>query len=484
MNNRAYKPVVCQEQLILGFGNVVVVTGWTPKEVVAKKLGSEHYAAIGNLYSKRGLVYLIANLIVNPFVDTLLALEATVFDDNAQSIVSLSDLFTSEANWNQFLDLFVANSNIGREQIKELQRRIDYQVFHSLRELSCFFSQKRNVSIYKTSSQRHTVSFTPKLKERRAIEKNVNPYKHTIEAETVACAWLKALQRNSFGQIVTGSYGTRREILNLQTVIRKEGTTLDEFYLPTYLPRNTKNFLRRYIPQVVHSGYVPENSYTYGSRIRVHFGKDQIEWAIQKLKTDALSTGVVLNLWDVNKDERSHPPCLINLWLRIVDSDLVLVASFRSHDLYHAFPANLYALRSLQALVASCLDLNPGYLIVNSYSAHTYSDCWIDADSLVENELKKELNREKSYIDQVGNFLISIIEGWIVVEQVSKHDELLIYQYRVKSAIKAKNSILENNPHIQSDHAIYLGIELQKAEYCLRMGLPYTQDQSSFLLGG
>lgn len=79
-----YNALCKPNQLIYGSGQIAVITGWTSKDVVRKYLSSDVYAVIGELYSSsRGLSFLIRNLLNNPHVRFMVALNATKQDKNA-----------------------------------------------------------------------------------------------------------------------------------------------------------------------------------------------------------------------------------------------------------------------------------------------------------------------------------------------------------------------------------------------------------------
>ncbi|XTZ12860.1 MAG: thymidylate synthase, partial [cyanobacterium endosymbiont of Rhopalodia inflata] len=46
-----YVPHYQPNQLICGYGQTAIITGWTVRQSVAKRLNPEDYAVIGNLYS-------------------------------------------------------------------------------------------------------------------------------------------------------------------------------------------------------------------------------------------------------------------------------------------------------------------------------------------------------------------------------------------------------------------------------------------------
>ncbi|NJK52948.1 MAG: thymidylate synthase, partial [Leptolyngbyaceae cyanobacterium SU_3_3] len=89
-----YLPIHKPNQLICGMGHVAIVTGWTVKETVAKKLDPSEYAVIGQLYSPtRGIDFLIRNLLFNTHVRFLVIINATKEDRNANSCQCLLDFF-------------------------------------------------------------------------------------------------------------------------------------------------------------------------------------------------------------------------------------------------------------------------------------------------------------------------------------------------------------------------------------------------------
>jgi hypothetical protein len=89
-----YNPLYKPNQLICGTASCAVITGWTVKGAIAKKLQPHEFAVIGQLYSPtRGISLLIRNLLVNPHVRFLVVLNATKEDRNAGGCQCLLDFF-------------------------------------------------------------------------------------------------------------------------------------------------------------------------------------------------------------------------------------------------------------------------------------------------------------------------------------------------------------------------------------------------------
>ena len=89
-----------------------------------------------------------------------------------------------------------------------------------------------------------------------------------------------------------------------------------------------------------------------------------------------------MSLWDVNDyDNNDSPPCLNHIWIRTIDDELSLTATFRSNDMFSAWPSNAMGLRALQIHIMREIQnrinqkLKIGPLVTVSQSAHIYNDC-------------------------------------------------------------------------------------------------------------
>jgi thymidylate synthase len=257
-----------------------------------------------------------------------------------------------------------------------------------------------------------------------------------------------------------------------------------DFYFPepNYLPID-RNFLQEYISQILDDAPYREGlKYTYGQRLRSWFGRDQIEQVINKLIGEIDAASAVMNLWDVKDHEKGGSPCLNHIWLRVVDNELSLTATLRSNDMFAAWPANAMGLRALQQYIRDKIaeiseyDLKMGPLITVSQSAHIYDDTWENADRLITNQYALIL-KQRNYDDPSGNFLIEVDNQEIVVTQTTSGSGEVVKSYRGKNPLNLLREICAASPAIQSEHAGYLGLELQKANHCIKLGKPYVQDQ-------
>jgi len=485
-----YKPLYKPNQLLYGTGQTAVVTGWTMKQAIAKKLHPHEYAAIGQLYSPtRGISFLIRNLLANPHVRFLVVLNATKEDRNAGAGMCLLDFFrngfekgysdTGRETWvirskiTGYIDIEIA-----AEALEKLREAIAYQEASSINEAVSYVQAYTSEDVEPWG--------TPLEFPITEVEPTVLPgvrYGHRIEGKTIAETWVKIIHRiKTTGTIrPTGYDGQWQELIDLLAIVTDEP---EDFYFPepNYLPCS-KNFIQEYISQILDDApYTEGVKYTYGQRLRSWFGRDQIEQVIQKLIGEIDAASAVMSLWDVQDHEKGGSPCLNHIWVRVVDNELSLTAIFRSNDMFSAWVANAMGLRALQRHIRdeiakrSEYNLRMGPLITISQSAHIYDDTWDNAEELIQQQYAAICSKP-DYYDPSGNFLIEIIDGKIVVNQTTPGSGEIVACYSGKEPLKLIREISAANPAIRPDHVGYLGIELQNAFDCIKNGRNYIQDR-------
>jgi thymidylate synthase len=486
-----YHPVCKPNQVICGQGQTVVVTGWTVKKTIAHHLQPQEYAAIGQLYSPtRGISFLIRNLLANPYARFLVVLNATREDRNAGGCECLLDFFrhgcdraesdTGKPHWRirspitGYIDFEIPETALER-----LRQSITYQesrtIADAIAQVKSYASQAPlppwgEAITFPQSELAPTVLPGPR-------------YGHRIEGRTIAETWVKIIHRiKTTGTIrPTGYDGKWQELIDLVAVVTDEP---EDFYFPepNYLPID-RSFLEEYVSQVLDDAPYREGvKYTYGQRLRSWFGRDQVEQVIAKLIGEIDAASAVMSLWDVRDHDQGGSPCLNHLWLRVVDNELSLTATLRSNDMFAAWVANAMGLRALQRHIRdeiarrSDYNLSMGPLITISQSAHIYDDTWESADTLIANQYAR-LCQQRDYSDPSGNFVIEVRGNQIVAEHTTPGTGEVVNCYSGKTATQLYRQIAAACPALQTEHALYLGTELQKAEMALLTQQNYEQDK-------
>ncbi|HLB12849.1 MAG TPA: thymidylate synthase, partial [Dehalococcoidia bacterium] len=109
-----------------------------------------------------------------------------------------------------------------------------------------------------------------------------------------------------------------------------------------------------------------------------------------------------------------------------------------------------------------------------SNSAHLYEDTWELAKAVVSKHYDEvRSSGRKDGRDPRGNFAIRIEDGKIIIEHYSPDGRYL----RTTSGRTAREVSKDLLTYVSTpEHALYLGLELEKAEMALRYNLAYTQD--------
>lgn len=484
-----YIPKFHPDRLICGSGNVAVVTGWTPAEAIAKQLKDSQYAVVGNLYSAtRGITPIIRNLLLNPNVRYVVILSEGRQDRISGAANALADFFLE--------GVAPGVSALGREcwRIKsEYESYIDGDI-----PLNVLFALRRDLCVEFYNSRREAVEAVRRLSSPLKdlppwgeamdfspfpVTLDLSPgplYGHRIEGQTIAEAWVKIIHRiRSTGRIRPAAYGRWQELIDVMVIIHDEPVG---FYLPDYLPVSGDR-LHEYISQVLDDApYIDAVQYSYGQRLRSWFGEDQVEAVINKLSHDPNSSRAVMNLWDASPSAREYsdqlsksPPCLNHIWVRILEGELSLTATFRSNDMFGAWPSNAIALRSLQSHIQqevsarSSTQIRMGPLITLSQSAHLYEDCWEYANALIQNEYSQRLERNQ-FDDPSGSFLVEVRGEEIVVTQISPGSGEVYREFRGSRADGLLTQLSRECPALQTSHALYLGGEIQRAGLFIAQG--------------
>lgn len=119
----------------------------------------------------------------------------------------------------------------------------------------------------------------------------------------------------------------------------------------------------------------------YGYRWRNHFdGKDQLLWAIERLRNDPTDRRVVIGMYDVHTDQEAADaggrdiPCNTHLYLSVNPNGLLdMTVCCRSNDLiWGAYGANAVHFSLLQEFVAAAIGRGVGRYWQMSNDFHVY----------------------------------------------------------------------------------------------------------------
>jgi thymidylate synthase len=504
MSEFEYNAQFFADQLILGTGRVVVVLGWTPKFPISERLDPKEFAAIGNLYSvARGLNFLIRNLLLNPHVHTVIALQRSILDQKAASVEGLIRFFTEgvregDTSWEVpvFYGLVgLIDKDIPLENLERLRRKVRLVIESDSEVLPYTLQANARLRI----PLERVVEEYPYV-EAKISTKPTQPYGHRIYGQTIEQTWVSLVRLiRGFGHQRPSAYSSIWQELCCVTAVVEDPSVFPSKYL-------SRDHAEAYVEELLNRTSVLEDqqTYKYSDRLFQYFDIDQIHAVVQQLsEKNVLSTRAVCSLWDPKVDLDSPiPPCMTELQFMVVDDKLSLCATYRSHDVSTAWLANVYGLAAILLEVlaelnqkltknsirvgnlGTTLPLNDlerykqaiklGNLIIHSRSAHLPDYTWSQMDDV----LSKEGRPMSTYNDQTGNYLIDTLqdEEVVRVNWYSKSGRL-IEVYRGNKSLNLLKKITEDNPLLEAYHAAYLGREIYRAEQSLKSpASAYEQD--------
>ncbi len=487
---------------------VGVAVMWTERQVIADILKDQQYCAIGNLYSSAGISAMIRNIYANPHIRKIVLWGADL-SRSGQALLSLMQ--------NGVDDDFTIKGDEKKGQIEKEIGRAAIELFRKSVEVVNLRGKPVSdlIGTVGTLGNVPAKPFTaPKLFPTSRPKPFTYPSEQIgfrIHGESAAQTWLKILNNiMRYGRNKTTRYTQEnelKELLNVMAVVYEENP--DDPYLPHYFPF-TKKDLDIYYPQVLSPKQIPGIAYTYGQRLRNHDGVDQIINIIELIKVRPFSKKMVAFTAKVPEDwnqvNKGDTPCLTQVLFSIQDGKLFCTTHFRSQDMVHGWPRNVFSLRKLQKLVADETGYPMGAFVMITHSAHIYSDDYELVEKILTDHYEKELgytSRQMFEEDPRGNVTIEIEEVKkkrvgrpikyatlaqrdksyeIVAKLYTPNGGLLLKEWRGSTAMEVYIQMVNIGDFLSlPSHLIYIGSELQRAEFAIKEGrvADFSQDPAA-----
>lgn len=520
-------------ELLVTDANVAVTFLWTMRDTILPKLIKENLALATNFYTPSGLQGMVRNILGNPFIRYVILLgEEYSSKAKTEKISELTSanairaFFEKGMNIDRKIDGFESSvkfdKNIPSELIEKIRKNVEL-IDLNKRMLNSSLDEKINeanklIQILEKKepflNEPHTFDYE-KTSESFPYEKG--PI--IVHGKTIPECWIKMIHNiYRYGRMNLMNANTDRWIkeINNMTVVIEDSQNMDLSLNPFLVPL-TKEKIESYKNEIL-SPILPEGkAYTYGNKLRAYhhssskeiielvnfdgykdyeFGQgpwldvnvnykgefceiDQLNDMIDVLKRDPYSKACVALTWhpaDELMRKHKSSPCLIFLQAMVQDDRLNLTVFFRSHDMTQGWPENTYGCAAIQKYIADAIGYESGLLTMISGSAQIYNNYY----SQVEEMLEKYSGQINSCTDARGNFLIKLENGEIKVTLTHPETGIEIEEYSGRTALELKDKITNKVYSLQTAHAIDIGTELSKAEYCLKNNLDYEQDTNVF----
>jgi thymidylate synthase len=493
--------------------NVGIVTLWTPMQAILPHLNQEQFSVGGQLYSKRGINFIIRNILANPIIDTIIICGANR-SESAEALKGFIDNGIDGENNVINVDKAPIDKEISKDALDEIRKRVKYIDLVGNSSFKAVQEVLNGLPKGDVKPWREPETFPdpePVTADKFPSEKTA----HTIRGAYVKDVWPQVLRHimkfgNKLGMIKVGE---AKELVNIITVIEDENPYKPE--IPDWFNFNQED-LKLYYKGFFEKVQATED-YGYGARMFSHplgvphgdyksksnqllatsyqTAKDelylnQIEEIYLKLKNYKYDRGAVISIWNpwvdnVNtgwmSDKGSgsgNVPCMTQLQFAYRNHKLMLTAYFRSNDMFDAWPRNSFALRKLQFDLARKLGMRPGYLTIVSSLGQIYETNFEEANKILD----KYNNITNCRPDQRSVAIIEIQEKEIVVRHMDTSGNEVLQEFRIdgtkpKAAQSMSDILLTNLVFSEMAHAMDIARELQKAEIAIKNGLTFVQDQ-------
>jgi thymidylate synthase len=455
--------------------NVAISTLWSKKEFLLEKIPENlknKIGIIGTTYTSHGINYIFETLAENPQIDTLILYGY----DLSTSGETLFRVF-GEKNTN--LPVIILDKDKVEEIVRSV-KLVDLRKEAKEMKIEKLFEEVEK-NYKEEKPKRNKIDL--KVEEKGNIESYPFPLSghYIYDNKSVFRAWVKILDLiMRFGSLKFSEYEIpQKEFLNVVVTFGLYGKDYkleNEFF--EFIEK--ENF-ERHINEVLSPKKPDGVEYTYGERFFAHrFGKNQINYLIEKLSKSPYSRRALVVSWDHEKDQNiENPPCIIGVQGIITDNFYNHTVIIRSNDMFKAWPLNFVAQIELAKFVVSEINkrANTDYKIGNitsiSISAHIYQTDFEKAKEVIE----KYSGKMKEFVeDPKGNFLIYLENGKVVLEHRTPDNSIVLWKNSFETFEQAHRFLKSGNMFSFASHAFYLSKELKNAFEKLKKGEEYEQD--------
>jgi len=488
--------------------NIGICTLWTPKDIVCSKISKQHFCISGQLYSKRGINYILRNIYAKPTINTVIICG----NDKSGSGKAFVDFMKNGSDKEGVIQSSIDKKHL--ELFREKVKLVD------LREVTIPETIDRKAELLSKKIKAWTKpKYFPEVKERVADRFPSEKTTFNLRSEYIWQAWIQILRLimkfgSKKGMIKIGEV---RELTNIVTVIEKEDPYKPE--LEELFGFDNRELITYY--KAFFNADKGTETYNYGERLRAYprgipvdeynavtntklaaafkkyaekqpkGGLDQLEEMFNKFERYHEDRGLVMALWNpwvdnvkegwmaAKSKKAGNVPCMVLLQFTYRSKKLHLTAYFRSNDMFDAWPRNAFALRKLQFDFAKRVGKHVGCLTTISNCAQIYENNYSKALRLVDKYKDIMFCRP----DPRSTLIIETIGKEIVVRQMEPAGNAQLDEYRIsgllpKAAMQLIDRLVANNVFGTLEHAADIGIELSKAELCIKKGGKYIQDRA------
>lgn len=201
-----------------------------------------------------------------------------------------------------------------------------------------------------------------------------------IRCTSIGKAWLKSCRYiMEKGSLMKDGDREMKEALNLLVRIKKpkqKDAILEKHADKEMIKWMLSNFLeQKNVPEL-------KNALSYGTRLFNYNGKNQVDWAIRRLREKPETKSATISM--IMPDDEAYIPCISTIDFKIRNGRLILSAMCRAIDFGKKVYANLIALNKIQEIVSKKVNVPAGELAMYNVSAHIYGEDYDEMNKILE----------------------------------------------------------------------------------------------------
>lgn len=217
--------------------------------------------------------------------------------------------------------------------------------------------------------------------------------------------------------------------------------------------------------RIFHGAYGPRLRNLHACFDQEHTTSDQIQMVIDKLKADPDSRQAICNIFYAGRDyvKTKDVPCTLTFQFFIREKadvkELEMVANMRSNDVILGLPTDAFNFTVFQEIIASELNIEPGWYYHVDGSLHIYEKDYEWAERILKNgdrKVREILEMPKMPVNSLQYVTkLAELEKKLRIENILEIDELPEYWQKWLLTFACYKALKENNL-VEAEHYNYL----------------------------
>lgn len=183
----------------------------------------------------------------------------------------------------------------------------------------------------------------------------------------------------------------------------------------------------------------------YGYRWRDHFGRDQLDMAVDQLRNNKTNRQLYISAWDPAADGLGEPnlpknmPCPVGFSLTVVEDKLNMSVFIRSSDVFVGLPYDVMSYCLTLDAFAAEVNLKPGVAHFTLAHPHVYQPHFDFADPPELGERLYDAHIDQSKLKGAGSTVVNhqpVLPAWTITQILDDPDMYVRHVARLSKRVR------------------------------------------------